>query len=1261
MRYTGECRINFIGPQEKCAPYISEARLFLGETLNQLEDLGTPGDFWLKKLLPDGVVIRVFVSRTAPVIEIGLIEYVSGQYVTDLLMSLVWRPEGLILTPVSANYPDGLGLPMRDPGPTGAKLEITEETPFGYTPGGVYPQVLLNKYVNNKYLDDVRYIEGLPDYIANLRPSKNPRLADANITIEPPLGSDPIPVDDTSRQQVRWEYGVLFEGLASYTNNDGTDLGDILEQYYERDDFDDRLLGGVYELTGTNTPDDQLRVFPEIRTVRIKDQTSIFEPEGTEWQTHRPEELLFELALQEGIFQSTNFWRQQAGRDPFLRPLRGCASAGYWGSREIGTSTANYFGHSHYDYRPGFRTAGGRNMACTGQEFGANWANNTCENALIVDTAVGENALEWGTDLVQYWVNSPGHYAAMITPVWDKEQRVFFAKCDGTLAYLDGTTLDVGAYGVTVNMETQFDVNDAEAEDYPFWNEVSWNGGETVGYKIFTQIFQQRESWLPTPEYTQKSPLGSIGKYSNPCVWGGQPNWWIRRFSVGPRVFELPPGTAPAFFDASEDPSYPISDVETDTYLGILNAWTYDNNGKAYVRVVVAESDARPLTATSNLTSSAAQNNTGTYLEIIVYNLPLALVDTGRISWRVPRYMKYYEERRQVFKIGENNIAPIAPTHAEFSPDGSEFALQMYEYGGEQTTQTSINNATPGNREAGFYESCPTTRKALRPRTVVYTASSRGFSFKPSQSPIFREVIVAKSVTRGPEYYHGFVIHLDFEENLGDLNGSLVQLGIDQPHTYGEFIWQVKGSYDVFPHYNPQTGQLQHVKLEIDNFNYSKDLLQRWRLYTPVYSNDDFSHYGWDIGKLKFPNGNEYVFKQKFWGGSTYYQQNQADFYTQITEKTVQNGTDENFNPIINTIYVLPYTFSKLDTLEFSPIFQKKPDVVTPQGDGTNDSFECVIQYMDVQNGVVLATKEVIQENFWMPDTYPADSNVGVRVVQSDLYIELLNEDGSKETVWSYIPQKPAPGGVPSPWDFGDYVGELYPSITKPIEDLLTPFDFFDLPFSNRFADNVQYKNFQIPLVRSNQDQDAFRGETVSTMAAGPYNNTLNTNYHTIEENTEIDFNNVELAWPDRVGGILNYVTRGSWDTYEVSCCPNAIQYFVSSMTNLGPVQLESFAAQPHNIAPTMNSDPTRQKGNVHSYKERLVARYEARHFPTQFGPIPPNNVVATQPLASAWTTYRPGDAAEDPKFVHVHANFNLDSATGIQGVTDIYPFAVIE
>lgn len=1253
MRYTGEAHIQYFGPSLECASRVPDARVFLGEVLNALDTAETPAGIWVTKTFPDKSSYRVWTGYP-PVIQIIIPPPdPTFRFGARYQIVLPWQPEGLLLTPTQFNFgsdPTTIGLPMRDTAdPLGTPL-------LEYTQNGKYPQILINKYQNNKYLDDVAYMSGLPEDILeqNLQPSRNPRL-----NAQYPHAEDSnIPFDEEPGQ-IRWEYGVIAGSPASYrTPDEGEEI--TLESVYEFDYTFEPLQGGIFELQslefsiGADT-------YPAIISRKIAEPEEISEPESEDWYVHRPEELLYEFAIQEGIYQRTNFFRTEEGvadpdNQPFLRSLRGAAPAGYWGCYEIGTSEAKYWGHSHPDFRPGLRTAGGRNAASTGQEFGANSANNPCENAAAT-IPVGANALEKGEFVTQLWRDSPGHYAVIIDTLFEPDNRATSVDIDFSTRLLDGTSLDVGAYSITVNYETYFDVNSTDPQqDLPYWNETTWTFGKSEGKAVYTQIFQQRETWLPAPLWSRKTPYGSVGLWTNPNRYGGKPVSYQLSFSVGPRIYEIPFGTYPspvAIADA------PVSDDETDPFLGIIGVWPFEVDSESsptgkvrYIRLVCVEGDSE-----INLLGQTNPEaiGVGTYVDVVTYVLPAALTDTGRMSWRDPKYQSLFEESRQRFD-SNNGLLAIPPTHAEFSDDGSRFAFQMYEVGTPQTTHSILNSFQWGNTTIGtWYENMPQPLYPMIPRAVEWRNGS--WIIQPSQAPVINEVLEASNdefTLFNPS--SGFETVSSYKAGYASYGGFFEVLTARNIYKR-----RCVGGYDMFPHYNPGGTTLQYVRVVTNEYQYHDVYRTDNPALTVSYPEEGV--YGWIQRKLVYPDGEEFIYYQNYW-----------DY--DIPRKNTATIDDLTYNSEAGAEQweITLDSFEKTGTFGFYPVGNSSVLRGAP-GDGVN--FLCVIHNWNVVTKEMVYSKEILKESYWHATSDPnpgsydknytnGDTFYAHHILQTDKYIFDYDGQGTTSEVFSELAQQPS---IDTLFDFGPYVGFR---ITSPDElwSNLGPADL-ELIRSSRSLNDPRNNGVSLPRT----DSDASSVERLCFVTnfwpkplyfieirEGPY-----TNNHERVLSTAIEQSPVETASFDADGGQMYLAERRCWEDYQVSCATSPLFYRQGLNVSLANIDLLIGGAQPHNIAPPMINNPFHTRTNMLSYKGRRAVRIFARHWPSINGLIPPNNLLAFGSNLGDLESWLlddidPNASPPNPNvFIKAWANFDIVTPSGLSSVDDIWPCAVLE
>ncbi len=1235
MRYFGVARIRYKGDLEKARAYVPIARTILGTLMSRNKDIGGVDQSLTRKVLPDGVVIEAGYNFDDAYITITVqpTKGISGDIALRLV--LPWEPQGFVLTPVNEQYPEGLGLPSRLNDALGAKLENDH---LNYTPAGKFPQVLINRFANNKYLDDLAYMDGLPEGAAGLLPSKNRRNRD-KYSEDPDYEGVPID-DDFSADRISWEYGIKAKGAASYVNYTPANEPDELtiDNYYEFEEDTNQLEGGVFSLTYSSEEVKGVTATTVVSTL-ISDRNSVTEPEESIWFTHRPEEMLYPLAIYEGVFQQTNFLRVAVGANtPFVRPLRGDSSPGYWGAYEIATSTAKYMGHSHYNYRPGLRTAGGRNIMSTGQEPALNFANNTCENAQFRASLAPGNALERGELVVDGWESSPGHLAAIQSVFWEKGSRTFVVRSNGETVFVDGTSLDVGSAGVGVNYETYFNVNSG---GNPFWNEFPWYFGDTFGGLEFTQIFQQRETWVPTPEWSTETYAGTVGLYSTPNVRGGNPQTLIRRFSLGSRTYDIPFNTYPYPFPVEEDPdNFPPYDENTDVFMGLIGAHPYEHKGKTYIRCVVVENNLNQL-ATETF-ESAFTDFVGTYLEIVVYAFPAALSDTGRMDWRNPKYSEWFEEYREQW-LPESGITPILPTHCDFTSDGMKFCMQVYEYGGVQDEYAArVAFAFGDTTNSWAYEAIPKPRAAIRPRTMIYEApvfmedgelllnpSEPRFILEDSQEPVINEVLEART------------------EKVGSPGTVTIENNSTFPTACNKYERRCVGEYLVFPHYD-EDDELQHVRLVVDEYQFDYDLASRNIKYSP--NDPEFGHYGWMVHKLIYPDEEEFFIRQRYW----------------------------DVDPLTRVDYTIPSVWGPGDTVtniyKTGPIgFQSGFDKpVGAPGDGSGKSFSTIIHNWDVKTKRMVYSKEVYKDAPWkalavnpdptkmiyIPPT--GSSYYAFRVILADEY--LCHNDGYGNTnsvteLWSDIKPLPSEDGV---WDFGHYVGSIIPD---------PDFLYENMPNSTRFFYSTECYNPQAEgHVAFWPEQNSFSAPTNSRFVQGTSIGRvpLGTTFSFTDVHTRLKFNfapyeigamsQVTPSSPTRQ--LMGVIDRMSWEDYEVSACANNYVTRQPSGYNTARNDLTTYSGQPHNIMPAFSSLTMFQQANALQYKDRWLVRAFFKHYPTFAGSVPDNAVypwVGGYPTAPIPSDYIP-PGEESPDWVLLQANFDIDAAVGMEGVTDVYP-----
>lgn len=374
MRYLREVRWRFVGPPEKCQNYTKIARTLVGELANRDIELGGLSQSVGRWELPDGTRVSVNVLDPIPIVTIDTTGEPVPEDDFEYTARLVWMPQGIVLTPVSVLEPDGRGLPHR-------QFDTGEVKNPPYTVGGRLPQLMLNKYVNNAYLDKGDYIEAIDENGQTIRP-----VSGENLRLRDDPGGN---WDSLSLQYESWH--LLYQPLDC---GDDPDLNGI---NYWTGDID---VPGLYQ-------------GDEVAIAQFQPPYAasfVYEPKSVDWYTHRPEEALYYYEGYEGCFQYTNVLRVNTGNERVFRPLRGRGDIAFMAVTEVARIGKQY--HEHPDFQPGKR----------------NQTSRAAANRAAI--AVGENlyigpqppgTLTDGEDVAKVWEASPNHYPNMVSTIYDEE------------------------------------------------------------------------------------------------------------------------------------------------------------------------------------------------------------------------------------------------------------------------------------------------------------------------------------------------------------------------------------------------------------------------------------------------------------------------------------------------------------------------------------------------------------------------------------------------------------------------------------------------------------------------------------------------------------------------------------------------------------------------------------------------------------------------------------------------------------------------
>jgi hypothetical protein len=460
MRYTSEISLRLVGDRAKAARYISRARTVLGALWNQDIRLGGNDQAWRRVELGfENVVIDVRVVRGLPpfVTITASGEAEQRAFRGRALLLAAWYPEGLLFTPRSAAEPQGRGLPTRDP-ETGEVLENPT------TSDPVFPQVLLNRFTNNKYLDRAPFVAGTV-YAADGLPTDPAWLRED-------------PSEDGNFGEISFRYMHKIARPLDYADAEFTYDG---FEYWQ--DFDNQsqypTIPGEYLVTEEIVQGRAVQVATLLveQKDRITGEDLIFEGESTEeWFAHRPEEILYPTPAHEEIFIRTNAYRQLFLAPPLHRQLRGDGNPAAMVVGEVARS--GDISHNSLNFRPGFRTADGRVLNATGVD------QTSGENLAGGFTGTTEDV---GTDVAAAWYGSTGHRNNMLSVAWDNDATIPGAQ--HSIGYTEGTITE-------------------QSEDIPDIN--TYPGGSITG-GIWSQIFHKRAAWAAAWRFVHEGAYGETG------------------------------------------------------------------------------------------------------------------------------------------------------------------------------------------------------------------------------------------------------------------------------------------------------------------------------------------------------------------------------------------------------------------------------------------------------------------------------------------------------------------------------------------------------------------------------------------------------------------------------------------------------------------------------------------------------------------------------------------------------------------------------
>lgn len=616
MRYGKEISLRLIGDKIECQKYIPRARTILGEVYNRDIEIGGLDQAWRRVELAEGVKITVHANQWMPLVTIEVPPAAStGNPLRPDILKLAWMPEGIVLTPVSEEYPDGRGLPNR----TAVTIEATEtedEIPSGTviepvygeltaeelelllasnpetillgaygTDAGVWPQVLLNQYTNNKYLDEKGFISGLPESGSEALPELHPRRREAYLT----------PYATGGSFVMSWHY--LFDPLVC-----------VSEEYPDGgvafwDDPNNNLFygqePGVYTFDPAADAAVAILTIPQFSDLLYT--SAITEPESEQWYCHRPEEILYTLPASEGCFQETNRIRADVSRGPMYRQTRGHGSIAAMAVSEVALSGRMY--HDDDQFRPGYFTQAGRGFNAVGRHL-------NLENLLLTsELAIGDE--QSGRDAAIIWEGSPPHHANQVAAYWDDED-------------FPGAEHHVG-------------LTEATVEDALYGGEID----PPIAGQLFCQGFLKKEWWLPPTTHHHENQYGVVGFFGSDQVWGREEFTENPFVTFGHHVYFL------------------TQWYDDDDFRGVLGAAAYEQGGQLYLRMVIGVAPEADLD------------------EIDGYMTIKVLTRNVRLTEQNPTYDCDWALEGEFTFLNSDGWYPYPNAQVKFAPDGTKFLFSM--------------------------------------------------------------------------------------------------------------------------------------------------------------------------------------------------------------------------------------------------------------------------------------------------------------------------------------------------------------------------------------------------------------------------------------------------------------------------------------------------------------------------------------------------------------------------------------------------------
>lgn len=616
MRYESEISLRLYGDREEAQKYIAEARKVLGEVWNRDIVLGGIDQSWRRVQLSDSVFITVHASiYFAPIVAITAItEQVLDERQPQVLLLSAWYPEGLVFTPVSLAIPDGKGLPTRDPLTGDQLLAYTTTNP-------VFPQVLMNRFQKNKHLDTRGFVSGTKRAADGL--AAVPELTRPNVD------DDIQPATTEFRYWYKiprpLDYGVnpqTYDGAAFWADDENqSPFPTIPGEYLVTEEIiDGKAIETAVLITEQKT--------------QIDGTDLIQEPESVSWFSHRAEEILYPTPAHEAIFLRTNEYRAQLLGPPLHRHLRGDGNASAIAVAEVANSQD--LAHNSANFRPGFRTAYGKMLNATGVD------EDSGENLLIGPDVEGLSEAV-GNLAADYWRNSAGHYANMISTRWDNDASPI-PGAQHQIAYAVGTATEAS--------EDRPDITDT---NFPV------SGG------IWAQTFTKRAEWVKAWEHWYEGDYGLVGWEGT-----GQPQ--------DNELITFASGEYKAYFGFRGCRYILPNSVDEDEMVRVLGVSVYNRVNELWFRVAIL---------TNTIGDETLPSNERIYKDgsIKIFRAP---VGVSEVSYR-PNFGYYGDPVSRVWELEAEIALPFDPVGGEgwlypafctaaISPDGRKMCFSYQKY-----------------------------------------------------------------------------------------------------------------------------------------------------------------------------------------------------------------------------------------------------------------------------------------------------------------------------------------------------------------------------------------------------------------------------------------------------------------------------------------------------------------------------------------------------------------------------------------------------